>query len=89
LDANADAEELAALELRLRHHAQNFARSLPEPQVALTVIDGLDELELANAVVQSLPRPTADKARFAAEPKLIEKLRLAVSWSEALFALVT
>jgi len=84
VDTSGDSDERTELEQRLRSRAHGVAHSLPEPQQARDLIDSLDDVDLANAVVQNLPLPVANKAQFAAEPRLIERLRLALSWLDAL-----
>ena len=49
----------------------------------------LDELEagpLADLIIANLPVPVAEKARYASEPRLAERLRIATALTEALAA---
>jgi Lon protease-like protein len=82
LDTSTGAQEMPELERRLRSCARRLATALPEPESALATIDAMDQLDLASSIVQNLPRSVADKAQFATERQLVEKLRLALSWAE-------
>ena len=84
VDTSGPSDDRTILEQRLRAHAHRLATILPEPQPAREIIDSLDDVDLANTVVQNLPLSLAVKAQFAAEPRLIERLRLALRWLEAL-----
>lgn len=77
------ADELPRLDEKLRGYARQLAGTLPQPESARALIDALDEADLPEAVVQVLPCTIADKARFATEPKLVEKLRIAIALLEA------
>jgi hypothetical protein len=82
-DDRDDGGELPALAQRLRERAEQLCRlSLPEPERVLPLLAALEDRELANAVVANLQAPVADKARFAAEPRLLEKLRIALELTD-------
>lgn len=83
LDTSTEAAELPELERRLRSCARRLAATLPDPEAAISTIDALDQLDLASSIVQNLPRSVEDKAQFAIEPQLVEKLRLALRWAES------
>jgi Lon protease-like protein len=82
LDTNTGAHELPELEQKLRSCARRLAANLPEPESALSTIEALDQLDLASSIVQNLPCSVAEKAQFATERQLVEKLRLALKWVE-------
>ena len=82
LDTSTGAAELPELESRLRNAARRLAGALPDPEAAISIIDGLDQLDLASSIVQNLPRTVEEKAQFAIERQLVEKLRLALRWAE-------
>lgn len=84
LDVDTGAAELPELERKLRSCARRLAATLPEPDAAISTIDALDQLDLASSIVQNLPCSVAEKAQFATEKQLVEKLRLALKWVEPL-----
>jgi hypothetical protein len=65
------------LERSLRELALQLTAALPDPEQARAVLETTDEAGLANLVVANLPYSVAEKAAFAAEPALVERLRLA------------
>jgi Lon protease-like protein len=77
VDDSRDTDELAALDQSLRELALQLTAALPDPQRARLILDAADEDALANLVVANLPYSVAEKAAFAAEPVLAERLRLA------------
>jgi len=86
VDDADEAGELPQLLASLRARARRMASALPEPEKAVAMIDAIDDAErLANLVVVNLPCSVDDKMRYAAEPKLPEKLRIAVSLLDAMF----
>jgi len=79
-DASDDAGELPVLVRALRERARTIAKSLPDGDRAVALIDAVDDAEhLANLVVANLPCSVDDKARYAAERTLVAKLHLAMS----------
>jgi Lon protease-like protein len=86
VDDSRDAEQVAALEQSLRELALRLAAALPEPEQARAVIDATDEIGLADMVVANLPYSVAEKAAFAAQPELVERLRLAKQMIDRLSA---
>jgi hypothetical protein len=71
------AGEVEALAAALRATARDLARGFPGGATLVTRIDGLDAEPLADLVVGNLSVPVADKARFAEETRLVERLRMA------------
>jgi Lon protease-like protein len=86
IDDSRDAEQLAALEQSLRDVALQLTASLPDPEQARAILETADEAGLANLVVANLPYSVAEKAAFAAEPALVERLRLAKQMIDRLSA---
>jgi hypothetical protein len=86
LDDSQDADELAALDQTLRDLALQLAAALPDPQRARVILEAADEDALANLVVANLPYSVAEKAAYAAEPVLVERLRLAKQMIDRLSA---
>lgn len=86
VDESRDAEELAALEQSLRELALQLTAALPDPQNARAMVEATDEDGLANLVVANLPYSVAEKAAYAAEPALAERLRLAKQMIDKLTA---
>lgn len=87
IDESDDAGEVPALFEMLRDRARRLAKKYPEPERLLAVVDGIDEAgRLADLVVANLPCSVDDKARYAAEPMLPAKVRIAVALSDAVLA---
>jgi Lon protease-like protein len=86
VDDSRDAEEVAALEQSLRVLASQLLAALPDPERARALLDQTDEVGLANLIVANLPYTVAEKASFAAQPALVERLRLAKQMIDRLSA---
>lgn len=86
VDDSQDAGELAALDQALRDLALQLTAALPDPERARVIVEAADEDALANLVVANLPYSVAEKAAYAAEPALTERLRLAKQMIERLSA---
>jgi len=74
------AAEMAALADSLRARARALAQALPGGATLLSTLDALDPEQLADLVVANLPVSVEEKARYASEPKLVERLRIALDW---------
>ncbi len=73
-----DAGEVPALDASLRATAKTLASGMPEPALLVAILDAeKDPGRLADMVVANLPVPVQEKARYAAEPRLSERLRIA------------
>jgi hypothetical protein len=86
VDDSSDADELAALDQTLRDLALQLTAALPDPDRARVIVEAADEDALANLVVANLPYSVAEKAAYAAEPALAERLRLAKQMIDRLSA---
>jgi Lon protease-like protein len=78
--------EVSALAGALRSTARTLASTLPYAARTLARIDALGPEALADAVVTTLPIPVEEKARYAGELRLVERLRLAGALAEARLA---
>ena len=83
LDVEQDAEAIDGLAQQLRGCAGQLAGLLPEPEPAREMIAALDDQDLPSAIVQNLQLSVAERARLAEEPRLVERLRMALGWAEA------
>jgi Lon protease-like protein len=81
-----DATEVAALAESLRAHARPLAGALPGGQRIVSMLDELEPGPLADLIIGNLPVSVAEKARYASEPRLAERLRIATAMTEALAA---
>jgi Lon protease-like protein len=72
-----DPAEVAALTEPLRARMRDLVSSFPDAARLVARVDQAPPDRLANIAIANLPTPVAIKARFAAEPKLAERLRLA------------
>ena len=70
-------QEVGPLTETLRAHVRGLASHFPDADLLLERIDAAEPDHLADLVVANLPVSVADKARYAAEPRLSERLRLA------------
>ena len=86
VDEAGDGDEIAALEQSLRELALQLIAALPDPESARALVEAEDEDGLANLVVANLPYSVAEKAAYAAEPALVERLRLAKQMIDKLSA---
>jgi hypothetical protein len=81
-----DAAQVSALAESLRTQARPLASALPGGERIVALLDALEAGALADLVIGNLPVAVAEKARYASEPKLIERLRIATALIEALAA---
>ena len=72
-----DAAEVTPLAEALRTRARPLAGALPGGARLVTMLDALEPGPLADLVIANLPVVLAEKARYASEPKLVERLRIA------------
>jgi hypothetical protein len=72
-----DATEVAGLAAPLRARARELACALPGGAQLATLIDSLEAEPLADLVVANLPVPVAEKTRYATQPTLAGRLRVA------------
>lgn len=86
LNVTDGAAELPVLDHALRELALQLTAALPEPEPARALIDELDDGDLADLVVANLPCAVPEKAAFAAEPRLVERLRIALQLTQRLTA---
>jgi hypothetical protein len=75
-----------ALAKSLRELARALASALPGGSRIAAMLDDLEAGPLADLVIANLPVAVAEKARYAAEPKLAERLRIARTLTEAVAA---
>jgi ATP-dependent Lon protease len=71
-----DAAEIVPLAESLRAHVRDLASAFPDGASLVARVDAATPDELADLVVANLPVPVEEKARFAAEPHLAERLRI-------------
>jgi Lon protease-like protein len=71
-----DPAEVAALTEPLRARMRDLVDSFPDAARLVALVDQAPPDHLANVAIANLPTPVAIKARYAAEPKLAERLRL-------------
>jgi Lon protease-like protein len=84
VDDEAEADAVPALAAELRDRARGLAKGLPEADRAVAMIDELEEPEqLGDLVVANLPASVEDKARYAAEPTVAGRLRIAIQLADA------
>jgi Lon protease-like protein len=81
-----DASEVSALAEALRARARPLAGALPGGQRVVAMLDDLEAGPLADLVIANLPVPVAEKARYASEPRLAERLRIAGALMQAVAA---
>jgi hypothetical protein len=81
-----DAAEVSALAGSLRDLARPLAGALPGGSRIVAMLDDLEAGPLADLVIANLPVAVAEKARYAAEPKLAERLRIARALTKAVAA---
>jgi hypothetical protein len=81
-----DAAEVSALAKSLRELARPLASALPGGSRIVAMLDDLEAGPLADLVIANLPVAVAEKARYAAEPRLAERLRIARTLTEAVAA---
>jgi Lon protease-like protein len=80
-----DAPEVPALAESLRATTRTLASALPAGERIVAVVDAIeDPAELADLVVANVPVRVEEKARYAAQPLLAERLRIALALATAL-----
>jgi Lon protease-like protein len=72
----SESAEVEALTTPLRARMRDLVGSFPDATRLLALVDQAPPDHLANVTIANLPVPVATKARYAAEPKLAERLRL-------------
>ncbi|HEX3344120.1 MAG TPA: LON peptidase substrate-binding domain-containing protein, partial [Polyangiaceae bacterium] len=72
-----DASDVIALAATLRARARDLAAAFPDAARLLALIDAAEPDRLADLVVANHPASVTDKATYAAEPRLAERLRIA------------
>ena len=83
-----DAERKSLFE-ELRERAHRLARAMPQPERVVALIDSIGgPVRLSDLVIANLPCPVADKARYAAETTLRDRLRVAIALCDAQLAVV-
>lgn len=76
-----------ALFEELRARARLLAGAMPQADRVLALIESIDLPErLSDMVIANLPCPVEEKARYAAEPRLAGRLRVAIDLCEAQLA---
>jgi hypothetical protein len=79
-----DQRECETLRQALRDRALLLAAAMPQRARVVALIDSIRGAErLADLVVANLPCPVVDKARYAAEPSMTERLRTAIALCDA------
>jgi hypothetical protein len=81
--ATAPTDEVTALEVRLRELVRAAVASMPDGATLLRMTERMNALELADATVANISASVDEKARYAAEPHLATRLRLALALLEA------
>jgi Lon protease-like protein len=76
VDTGDDAE-VPALAESLRTRARDLASAFPDAARLVALIDAAEPERLADLVVANLPVPVDDKAKYASELRLAERLRIA------------
>lgn len=71
-----DPAEVAALAEPVRARMRDLAGSFPDAARLLALVDRAAPDHLANVAIANYPAPVDVKARFAAEPRLVERLRM-------------
>jgi Lon protease-like protein len=79
----ATSEEVKGLELRVRERVKAHVAALPGGEALLRMTEKMSPLELADATVANLSAPIDEKARYAAESSLAERLRYALALLDA------
>jgi Lon protease-like protein len=71
-----DPAEVEALTAPLRARMRDLVGYFPDAARLITLVEQAPPDRLANITIANFPAPVETKARFAAEPKLVERLRL-------------
>jgi hypothetical protein len=83
----ADAERDDLVD-SLRQRAHLLARAMPQPERVVALVDSIRvPARLSDLIVANLPCPVDDKARYAAEPTLRDRLRAAIALCDAQLSL--
>jgi len=84
VDPEDAAGDIPGLFETLRDRARKLAATFPNPDTIRAAIDAIaDPATLADQVVVSLPGSVEDKARYAAERRLTNRLRAAIAMAES------
>jgi Lon protease-like protein len=81
-----DDAEASALADSLRLRTRPLASALPGGEQIVALLDSLAPDALADLVIANLPVAVGEKARYASEPRLVERLRIATALTEGLAA---
>jgi hypothetical protein len=86
----AEGAAISALAAVVRQSARRLAKAaLPAPEAAIALIDGLEDPdELCDLVMANVRCPVADKARYAAQESLLERLHVLSSLLQSQLELV-
>jgi hypothetical protein len=71
-----DPAEVAPLAASLRARARVLASAFPDGARLVALVDAAEPERLADLVIANLPVPVEDKASYAAERRLVERLRI-------------
>jgi ATP-dependent Lon protease len=74
-----DDAEVAALADPLRRHARDLASAFPDGARLVALIDAAEPSQLADLIVSNLPVSVDEKAKYAAQTNLAERLRIATA----------
>ncbi len=74
-----DPAEVGPLAEALRAHARDLVAAFPDAPRLLAIVDAAGPEHLADLIVANLPVPVDEKARYASELRLAERLRIATS----------
>jgi Lon protease-like protein len=76
-----DPAEVGPLAESLRVHVRGLASAFPDAANLVARVDEAEPDRLADLVIANLPVSVDEKARYAAEPRLVERLRIASALS--------
>ena len=74
---SGDAAEIAPLAAALRAHVRGIVVHFPQGERLVAIVDAAEPERLADLVIANLPVAVEEKARYAEEPRLVERLKLA------------
>lgn len=74
-----DAAEVAGLAAPLRARMRDLASAFPDSARLVALVDAAEPAQLADLLIANLPASVDDKARYAAELRLAERLRIATA----------
>ena len=87
LEGANDVADREALFGSLRDRAHRLSRTMPQPERVVALIDSIRVLErLSDLIVANLPCSVAEKARYAAEPSVAQRLHIAIALCDAQLA---